>query len=828
MASPQDYADRRGEEVRCPACVRFKPVRGPCPLCGCGEVPPERFGAARVLLRAGVDRFSLAGRVAALAPQQAELMERQFAAQWAWCWPTIEEVRRCEAHLVQSGFVEEAEEQLVERLPTDPSLLAQEAQPLETLEALFKKSTSWLVQRLAALALVHQGNLSRELLYSVSSSLFDEGRVAVEAAFALTRWRVWQWARIGQEGWTRVREVARKAMSHAELAPRAAVAWVRATGEDDPQMEVLFALRSGLQHPDADLRFECALVLKDEAGLLAALESPDARVVAEARRMLASLGSSRLLERLAREGGTAFARDVADRLGLPLPSGALEALLSVSERGPDRIEEALRRLIERQPFAQWPELEQARWSTWARAVLRELPGEVALRFLQWAAEPPVVPEAARAFVEATAEALAREPADVRARSLGDSSFSRFLAVAGPLEESLLSQWAREAECAPPLMEALMTLTSHVSRWEEPPGQAARLLMAVWEGPGREALLGPLTQSVRGWSGIVGRQELIDAVWQRFQRHPDERADLLSAFAPWRQELWERQLASPEDAVARFEAWWSVDPEGFYRQADLLMREAPVRELPRRVRCVLAAAADVVATRPRTASLAVFYAAAALANAFRAGADELVPEVERFLEWFPGFEQRVRTTPPEQEGRAPIRDFLEELHTEVRLMRERLEALREEEDRKWQAELRRKVEESRRRDLERQARDAERAAEEARRAREEAQRAAELSRVATVEPVQAVETGVLLTSLRPRIESKPIDHEVIFPGRVLPTLLDFVRLLQGMKKGDALKAMMAAGLDVTTWPAEANAWGQAMTQRMELGLRFAELMAAPWD
>lgn len=253
----------------------------------------------------------------------------------------------------------------------------------------------------------------------------------------------------------------------------------------------------------------------------------------------------------------------------------------------------------------------------------------------------------------------------------------------------------------------------------------------------------------------------------------------------------------------------------------------MEDLARRVRCVLAAAEETVRTKPRTASLAVFRAAAALANAFRNGEDSLTPEVEHFLEWFPGFEHRVQVSPPEKEERGPRRDFLEELHTEVRLMRKRLERAREQADRNWQAELRRRVVESRRHDLERQAELTRREAEEAPREAEEARRAV-MAAYHAAEAQQAAEAQALMVSLRPRIERKPIDGEVIFPGGRLPTLVDYVLLLKVMSRANPLQAMAAAGLDATTWSAEASAWGQVLAQRMELGLRFGELFQGPWE
>src|SRR5512140_1074879 len=145
MAAFDESAARRGDEVRCPACARFKAARGECPRCGCGEIPPERHGAARMLLHAGVDRFSLAERVARLEPRQAALLEQQYAEQWSLAQTLLEDVRRCAAFLLQEGFVEEAEDLLAAGLPAAPSWLAREVGPPErpeTLEALFSKSAS--------------------------------------------------------------------------------------------------------------------------------------------------------------------------------------------------------------------------------------------------------------------------------------------------------------------------------------------------------------------------------------------------------------------------------------------------------------------------------------------------------------------------------------------------------------------------------------------------------------------------------------------------------------------------------------------------------------
>ena len=107
-----------------------------------------------------------------------------------------------------------------------------------------------------------------------------------------------------------------------------------------------------------------------------------------------------------------------------------------------------------------------------------------------------------------------------------------------------------------------------------------------------------------------------------------------------------------------------------------------------------------------------------------------------------------------------------------------------------------------------------------RAIEEAVRTPRVPRV--VEPEPRPE------GLHPRIESKPIDYELIFPGKPLPTLMDYARLLKELGQGEPLKTLAAAGIDISTWPGVATAWGQALMGRMELALRFGELMSAPWE
>lgn len=813
---------RRGAQVRCPACTRFNAPGVRCPECGCGPIPPERYGAARMLLSAGVDRYALAERVALLEPALASQLEGQYAAQWARVRHTLVQLRPLAQDLLLPGFEDAMEDRWARLLPWSESLPWPEAPLQDSLEALHENSPLPDVRQVVALAALSRGQTSsRAMLSTALSCLYEDGRFGLEAALALTRWRVWPRLRLWKEQRERIERQARAILSgFPEQSARAAVAWVRATGRE-PEVDILLSLREGLRHPDADVRFECALCLEDEAGLLAALDSLDPERVAEARRRLASLGSSRLLERLRWQGDADFARDVVRRLPTPPPPGALETLLAVSSQVEGGLARELHAWVQGQPFAGLPPEDQDRWAAWARGTLSRLSAEDALRFLDWAGAADT--EARRSFVTAAAEALAREAPAERARHINDAFFVRFLAVAGPEELPLLHAWAREEACAEPLLEMLVSLPGRLDRWEEPSrGRSARLLMAVWEGGARERLLPPLAAAVKSWSGITGREELIDAVWQRFQEHPEEREDLLAAFAPWRRELWERQTAAEADPVARFEAWWRVDaPTHFPELVGELVRDAPEEALPRRLAPVWAAAEARVDAWPRSTSLAVSWAAAALSGPLRGGNDALAPQAERFLSWFPGFEQRVLAAPPADGESSYHRHFLEDIHVDVKLMRESLDRLREveeqrreAEERARRAELERRVAESRRRDLERQAEAARREAE---RMREELERQ-------LAPPVQTVAP----VSLWPQVPARPVDDEVILPEARLRTLMDYVRLLKTMSvSANVLEVFAAHGLTVASWTAESTAWGQAMVKRPELGLRFGELMAAPW-
>src|SRR5215469_10358880 len=80
---PGDSCINCGQQVRrdlrCFWCVKWTPGLGKfCRSCGAAIVDARRFGAARMLKAAGVDRFGIPKMLAELDPDQVENFERIY------------------------------------------------------------------------------------------------------------------------------------------------------------------------------------------------------------------------------------------------------------------------------------------------------------------------------------------------------------------------------------------------------------------------------------------------------------------------------------------------------------------------------------------------------------------------------------------------------------------------------------------------------------------------------------------------------------------------------------------------------------------------------
>src|SRR5262249_11555528 len=264
-------------------CAR---AHGPvCDRCTAAILPAELFGAARMLVDAGVDRIALPERVRSLSPGQRAALAARFDAMWSAAQHRCDATRsgaRCaaaqrgsdgrgsvEPFLVQKGFTQEVEDFLLARIPfSEPERTALGQGPLAAdLAAIEQGSPLETNRQLAAIALLHQRKITRERFEIVRSAAHGLGLLPAEAALALTRWFVRGtpgMPLLGRWDLGGIQDTVRPLLQNPALAPYAAIAM----GLDDRDL-----LARGLASGDADLRFACALALRDEAELAAMLDA---------------------------------------------------------------------------------------------------------------------------------------------------------------------------------------------------------------------------------------------------------------------------------------------------------------------------------------------------------------------------------------------------------------------------------------------------------------------------------------------------------------------------------------------------------------------------
>ncbi len=574
------------EERRCAWCLAWSPAGRFCRACGCELPPPARFGAARLLKDAGVDRFALGERLRAMDDEQAEDLERRYAEQRAVVQAAVEPARFAERHLLLSGLASSLEDDLLGRLPLPreelEALGAGPRGPFEgpaDLEAILESSPLEDCRDLAAVALVRLGSEAAGPLRRALGLCQSGAPLALEAALALAHWRFHfrPGAAFGpRPDLARLRELAAPQVGHSRLGPWAALAaslveqgpasrpWQgRAHAAAVRALEALGpALRRGLDEADFDLAFGCALALGDEPRLAAALEHARPEVRATARAALAGRGL-----RVAAALGGAEDEDERERLLGRLPqsleAGALAQALAAAG-GSARLTRAAVRWLRGAPFAQTSSEARAELARWLEAAPR-LAAEDALDLLLWASEPaPDGPEPrrlalggeARPFVEAATRALAGLPAGDRLAALHEAGFTRWLwAATGSAEQALLDGWLTGPDEAlgKKLCEQLSSLDAMADRLELG-GQGLpshrELLAGAWERAGPEARR-RLARALRtGWSWGYAQDEQAAWGWVRgrYLARPEERAALRVAFEPLLRRL------------GRGEGWAAVHPE----------------------------------------------------------------------------------------------------------------------------------------------------------------------------------------------------------------------------------------------------------------------------
>ncbi|HYV48385.1 MAG TPA: zinc ribbon domain-containing protein, partial [Myxococcaceae bacterium] len=626
-------------EQRCAGCSRWTPRAKFCRHCGAELLPPELYPVARTLLAAGVDRFSLAARTLALDPGQRDTLSAQYAAQAARAAWLVEEVRFCERSLLQRGWWERLDDDLAAALPTSSADAVGRMPPPAglDLEEIFLSSTLHGTRALAAIALLREGKARRPVIELASHAVDgSDSKLEVEAALALSSWRVWSLVHPDWRELRRRSEVASKALADARLRPWAAIAvalplWRGRGAVDQEHREKLEALqdplREALAAPGADLRFDAALALGDEAGLEAALESGDPERRELARWRLATV-QGRRVPRLLREVAEEELRDVMRGLDPPFPFAVSEALLERALRSGEQVRRDALGMLRRAGY--WDLALEDRIAL-GQAIAREaerLRAPELLEFLSWATTPRVqeyraptelLPEARPIQVAATA-ALARAPAEERKAILRDADFDRWVVHAAPDDGLALDGWWEEPE----LYEALLSAHSRQNDYDRPLNpHALDLLMGLWDRSARKGELAPLLGPALGHNqGVTHRDDITAALWRRFRERPEERASLMVAAGSWKQNLYEVRDAEPPERsldggnpVAFFRLYASVDPNARAVLSDALEKRGGEGRLLELVDAVFDLADAEVARRPFDMMLVVAPLSSAVGNAY---------------------------------------------------------------------------------------------------------------------------------------------------------------------------------------------------------------------
>lgn len=474
------------------------------------------------------------------------------------------------------------------------------------------------------------------------------------------------------------------------------------------------------------------------------------------------------------------------------PAPALGIVLASIARHPeDELKRALT-LVYRQT-------DRERWDPDARARIREvvvaharrLGAELVLAVLAWTIS---VGDDRRELVHAAATALAEVPdaelEDLRYRD----GFSVFVLHG----HELLHRWAASSVASRVLARTLLS---------DDTGGVVPVVEDLWiRATDRVTWAAALGEATGSSYGRV-RDVLAGWSWQRFVDHPDERPALYRAFSPWFDRWTELRNAMPaqhrpggESAAAHVTLWGGLDLERlaasvgeaarFATDADWgsivdtafdLAERAP-HELRRHALAGACSAAHEVTNRAReheTPDLGV-------------AADRLIARTERI------------NTALRASG-ALIDDIVanrvDDLETDVRLIRE-----------------------ARERRAEHAARDAERA-DERRRHEQERARLEEERRAAELAAMQAQQQ---LATAHPNVERTPIDDEVFF--MMLPaasTLLAYARLFRRLTQPNGLQSLEAEGVSLPMVGVINQTWATLFQQRPELALRFSTLISAPW-
>ncbi len=353
-------------EVRCAWGAEWVPAGRFCRICGCELVDDSLYGAARILKSAGVDRFSLAQRLREMGEEQQANLARIYDAQRAIVLRRVDEARLCEKYLLQRGYADGLEDQLIRMLPASQddldSLASGPKGPffnfLELLPEIAQQSPVISTRTLASIALVRLGRFGGREFTAVGAGLDADQPIAAESAMAIAHWRtrLYACARVTPrpEWWhgfdsSKLVRAARTVRLDSPLGPWAAAALAlglfldRAGAlpgpldpvpmeEHEAAEELRAPLQDGLASNDPDLRFTCAMALGENEIVAQELHGSDVEKYDVARRFLAKKNSPSL-SRLLSGGPRDLQAEILQNLSPPLPEALVAPVLTAVEEG---------------------------------------------------------------------------------------------------------------------------------------------------------------------------------------------------------------------------------------------------------------------------------------------------------------------------------------------------------------------------------------------------------------------------------------------------------------------------------------------------------------
>ncbi|HWM85521.1 MAG TPA: hypothetical protein VNO33_06775 [Kofleriaceae bacterium] len=806
--------------ARCSWCARW--TTGPaCASCSAEVLPAFDFGAARMLVEGGVDRYALPERVRALPRHQHAELSARFDAEWSALQIRIEEARWVDRFLLTRSLAGEVEDLLIASIPLGAerlaALVAGPRPPFDAedrLREIADESPIDVTRTMASIALIHARRATpRDEQLARSLVAHGEGVTADEAALALGRWWVWSPGRASG----RLAERARALLTDGELAPWAAVAASRVAESDEERAELADGLRAAFGARNEDLRFAAALALADEASLAAARGSADPEMRALALRALAGCGSDLAAADLA-SGPDEVRREILRGLAPPLGPAMLGALLAALIDAAPELGRDLFGFLRSRRFATLTVEERALLAGWAPGSAHRLPLSLLLELLAWTNEP--VDEGPRddaevsPFVAAATAALSVAGAEERTQVCRDQRFElgRWLfAATAPEAAPVLDVWARDPAAGTPLFQEIIQLHARLNGWGRPADdRTLEHLFGLLDRAGAdEALAATVAGALAAERGASGRDKIVAGLWRRFEQVPERRRAIAIAVEPLRHEF--KELRRAEDgplSPAR-------DPAGFFAvmaAADPLDAPALAREAAEAAEAGAGPPADLIdavvahiepllAPRPCTALWALASVASPAANHFRSHPEDPagVAAVAALRRGWSRLAPGLSSLSPVDEREARFEHLQEQIETELRLIAEREE---------------RRAEDARRR-LERQQELARRAAEqeaELRRQREELER-------------HRLELEAAARAAREPGGDSPWD-EPLLPDQPLPSIGAYARFLRQLAtSGDTLAVLRKHEMTPERWMSCAQAWSRLLSTRPDVALRFSQLYAA---